>query len=47
VLRRQFDGVEEDFANDEAFEELAEEVVEAASHLFREPTPKNASSCGS
>ena len=40
VLRRQVEGVEEDFADDEAFEELAEEVVEAASHLFREPSPR-------
>jgi hypothetical protein len=34
------EGVDEDFADDEAFEELAEEVVEAASHLFREPSPQ-------
>jgi superfamily II DNA/RNA helicase len=40
VLRRQVEGVDEDFADDEAFEELAEEVVEAASHLFREPSPQ-------
>jgi SNF2 family DNA or RNA helicase len=40
VLRRQVEGVEEDFADDETFEELAEEVVEAASHLFREPSPE-------
>ncbi len=37
ILRRQVEGVEEDFADDEAFEALAEEVVEAASSLFREP----------
>jgi superfamily II DNA/RNA helicase len=40
VLRRQVEGVEEDFADDEAFEELAEEVIEAASYLFREPSPQ-------
>ncbi len=40
VLRRQVEGVEEDFADDEAFEELAGEVVEAASNLFREPSTR-------
>ena len=40
VLRAQVEGVEEDFADDESFEELAKEVVEAASHLFREPSPR-------
>lgn len=40
VLRRQVEGVEEDFADDEAFEEMTGEVVEAASALFREPSPE-------
>ncbi len=40
VLRRQVERVEEDFADDELYEASAEEVVEAASHLFREPSPE-------
>lgn len=38
VLQRQVEGVEEDFADDEAFEALEGEIVEAASALFREPS---------
>jgi superfamily II DNA/RNA helicase len=38
VLRRQVEGVEEDFADDDAYEEITGEVVEAASALFREPS---------
>lgn len=42
VLRRQVEGIDEDFADDEAYEEATEEAVEAASRLFREPTPEEA-----
>ncbi|MDP9476027.1 MAG: DISARM system SNF2-like helicase DrmD [Actinomycetota bacterium] len=37
VLRRQIEGIDEDFADDEAYEEATDEAMGAATRLFREP----------
>ncbi len=38
ILRRQIEGVDEEFGDDEAADEAAVEAVEAATRLFREPS---------
>jgi SNF2 family DNA or RNA helicase len=38
ILQRQIDEVEEEYADDTAFEEATEDAVESATRLFREPT---------
>ena len=40
ILRRQLDGVEEDFADDELFEEATADTLDAATRLFHSPTPE-------
>lgn len=42
ILQRQIDKVEEEHADDSAFEEATDDAVEAATRLFRDPTSEEA-----
>ena len=46
VLRRQIEGVDEDFADDDAFTESADDAVMAATNLFQELTSEEEASLG-
>lgn len=40
ILKRQIDGIDEDFADDATYDDLTIEVVETASRLFRDLSPQ-------
>jgi ERCC4-related helicase len=42
ILQRQLDKVDEEYADDTAYEEATDDAVEAATRLFREPTGEEA-----